>query len=158
MGGDITVLSLSFSAVLYKLCIELQLKLTLVLSHCSEFCQHELSKRDFKSAVDRLNANVLHLCFTQVRKRRSIILEESWHSLSRQFYGNIFLRNTISAIMHQSHIKRFWTRECYRNETLQKTLFYWRAVNSRWFSSDFLRIVSQSWRRAEITSGTTGWQ
>ncbi|XP_078350156.1 beclin 1-associated autophagy-related key regulator-like isoform X1 [Oculina patagonica] len=31
----------------------------------SEFCHHELSKKDFKSAVDRLNANVLHLCFTQ---------------------------------------------------------------------------------------------
>ena len=44
------------------------MKLTLVVSHCSEFCHHELSKRDFKSAVDRLNANVLHLCFTQVRK------------------------------------------------------------------------------------------
>lgn len=31
----------------------------------SEFCHRELSKKDFKSAVDRLNANVLHLCFTQ---------------------------------------------------------------------------------------------
>ncbi|KAM7441839.1 autophagy protein 14 [Porites harrisoni] len=31
----------------------------------SEFCQLELSKRDFRSAVDRLNSNVLHLCFTQ---------------------------------------------------------------------------------------------
>lgn len=31
----------------------------------SEFCQRELSKKDFKSAVDRLNTNVLHLCFTQ---------------------------------------------------------------------------------------------
>ena len=35
---------------------------------CSEFCQLELSKRDFRSAVDRLNSNVLHLCFTQVGK------------------------------------------------------------------------------------------
>lgn len=34
----------------------------------SEFCQLELSKRDFRSAVDRLNSNVLHLCFTQVGK------------------------------------------------------------------------------------------
>jgi len=31
----------------------------------SEFCLHELSKRDLRSAVDRLNSNVLHLCFTQ---------------------------------------------------------------------------------------------
>ena len=37
-------------------------------SHCSEFCQYDLSKRDFRSAVDRLNTNVFHLCFTQVRK------------------------------------------------------------------------------------------
>ncbi|XP_022782213.1 beclin 1-associated autophagy-related key regulator-like [Stylophora pistillata] len=39
----------------------------------SEFCQRELSKKDFKSAVDRLNTNVLHLCFTQVRAKPSMI-------------------------------------------------------------------------------------
>ena len=39
---------------------------------CSEFCQLELSKRDFRSAVDRLNSNVLHLCFTQVGKKSLI--------------------------------------------------------------------------------------
>ncbi|XP_068730440.1 beclin 1-associated autophagy-related key regulator-like [Montipora capricornis] len=31
----------------------------------SEFCCHELNKREFRSAVDRLNTNVLHVCFTQ---------------------------------------------------------------------------------------------
>lgn len=31
----------------------------------SEFCHHGLSKKDFRSAVERLNTNVLHLCFTQ---------------------------------------------------------------------------------------------
>lgn len=44
----------------------------------SEFCQYDLSKRDFRSAVDRLNSNVLHLCFTQhveptlLRPRRTL--------------------------------------------------------------------------------------
>ena len=60
----------SFSVVLCIMNVTLSpinLQHFLIL-RCSEFCQYDLSKRDFTSAVDRLNANVLHLCFTQVRK------------------------------------------------------------------------------------------
>ncbi|EDO36555.1 predicted protein [Nematostella vectensis] len=31
----------------------------------SEFCQNEMGRKEFQSALSRLNTNVLHLCFTQ---------------------------------------------------------------------------------------------
>ncbi|KAK3741278.1 hypothetical protein QZH41_012580 [Actinostola sp. cb2023] len=73
----------------------------------SEFCHNELSKSEFRNAVGRLNANVLHLCFTQ-------------HVDATLLYSDRPLHN-LYALLNSSSIGRIGPFECHPEHLLIST-------------------------------------
>ncbi|KXJ17527.1 Beclin 1-associated autophagy-related key regulator [Exaiptasia diaphana] len=70
----------------------------------SEFCHNELSKSEFRSAVSRLNSNILHLCFTQHVDPTLLSWDRPLHNLY--------------ALLNSSSIGRIGAFECHPEQLL----------------------------------------